>query len=82
MGVSGEGEKNGQTAKTTEMDVPLRINIKHYLSLFSKESEESWGREEGGRQAGRSEESGRAAREGDQGIREMESRERKRKRDG
>lgn len=60
---------------------PLRIDIKHSLSdCFPREVKRRAGEgmreEEGrqaGRQAGRLEESGRAAREGDEEIREMES---------
>lgn len=70
--------------KKTEMEGPLRINIKHPHSVFQcNKSEESWRREEkDGRHAGSLEESGRAARDGDEEIREMESQERREGKEG
>lgn len=80
MGLSGQIDKNGQTAKNDRDCSTLTLNI---LSLcFPRKVRRTKEREENAWQAGRSEESGRAAREGDEEIREMESQKRRRKREG
>lgn len=96
MGLSGQRDKNGQTANKDRDHSTLTLNT---LSLFSKESEESWRGEEGGggraagRQIGREWVSGTRGRWGDKrdgepgekeekrGINKSESRGRERKRD-